>query len=191
MNDAVGSTAPEDPVPALERAQPGAHAQERVVAEVYEARRGELYGYLLRLTHDPQAAEDLLQDTFVRLIGEVRAGRMPHDVRPWLYQVATNGAIDRGRRGARLARLLPRLWDRSEPEPPEQRALRAERDIELRQAFAHLDAPSRAALLLAGQGFRGHEIAAMIGRSEGATRTLMCRARVQLKLLVEVGEAGS
>ncbi len=191
MNGAHGSTAPEDPIPALERALPGGASLELTLAGVYEERRGEVYGYLLRLTHDPQAAEDLLQDTFVRLIGEARAGKMPHDVRPWLYQVATNGAIDRGRRGARLARLLPRLWDRTEPDPPEQQALRAERDAELRVALTRVEAHARAALLLAGQGFSGHEIAAMIGRSEGATRTLMCRARIQLKTLVEAGEAGS
>ncbi len=191
MNAAHGSMAPEDPSPALERAQPGAASLERVLAEVYEDRRCELYGYLLRLTHDPQVAEEALHDTFVRLISEARAGRMPHDVRPWLYQVATNGAIDRGRRSARLARLLPRLWERTDPDAPEQHALQAEREAELRAALAQLDPRARAALLLAGQGFSGRDIAASIGRSEGATRTLMCRARVQLKTLVEVGEAGS
>jgi len=191
VNSAYGSTAPEDPRPAVERAHPAAAPLDLALAGVYEERRCELYGYLLHLTHEPQAAEDLLQDTFVRLIGEARAGRMPRDVRPWLYRVATNEAIDRGRRGVRLARLLPRLWDRAEPEPPEHQALRAERDADVRAALAHLDAHARAALLLAGQGFDGHEIAAMVGRSESATRTMMCRARIQLRTLVEAGEAGS
>jgi hypothetical protein len=45
--------------------------------------------------------------------------------------------------------------------------------------------------LLAAQGFDGREIAASIGRTEGATRTLMCRSRIKLRLLLEAAEGQS
>jgi RNA polymerase sigma factor (sigma-70 family) len=188
MDSATAPTVPDDPPPALERAQPAARSDEAALAAVYEERRGELLAFLVGMTRDVEVAEDLLQDTFMRLIREARAGRMPDDVRPWLYRVAANAAIDRGRRGASLARLLPRLLDRREPDRPESEILRSERDAELHAALAHLASDRRAALLLAARGFSGAEVASLLGRTEGATRTLLCRARLELRGILEAAE---
>jgi RNA polymerase sigma-70 factor (ECF subfamily) len=140
------------------------------------------------MTRDPEAAEDLLQEAFLRLVKEARAGRMPDEPRAWLYRVAANAAIDRGRRGAALARFLPRLFSCDEPEAPEASAIRAERDAELHAALAHLSADRRAALLLAARGFSGAEVARVLDRSEGATRTLLCRARLELRAELDPAE---
>jgi RNA polymerase sigma factor (sigma-70 family) len=188
MDSASESMAPDEPSPALERARPAARADEAELATIYEERRGELFAFLVGMTRDAEVAEDLLQDTFLRLIREARAGRMPDDVRPWLYRVAANAAIDRGRRGASLARLLPRLLDRSDPPRPESEFLRAERDAELHAALGRLAPDRRAALLLAARGFSGTEVAGLIGRTDGATRTLLCRARLELRGVLEATE---
>jgi RNA polymerase sigma-70 factor (ECF subfamily) len=180
-------TAPEEP-PALERARLARGADEAALAALYAERRGELLAFLVGMTRDPEAAEDLLQEAFVRLVREARAGRMPEQPRAWLYRVAANAAIDRGRRGQALARFLPRLWSRDEPEAPEAQALRAERDAELHAALGRLSADRRAALLLAARGFSGAEVAGLLGRSEGATRTLLCRARLELRDLLDPAE---
>jgi RNA polymerase sigma-70 factor (ECF subfamily) len=188
MTDLPESTAAADPQPAMERLRGGAHADEIALTTLYETHRAEVFAFLIRMTRDREAAEDLLQETFIRLIREARAGRMPDAVRPWLYRVATNAAISRARKGALWTRLLPRLVDRREPVRPEGEALRAERDAELHTALAELAPDGRAALLLAAQGLAGREIAASIRRSEGATRTLICRSRVQLRLILEAKE---
>ncbi len=188
MTDLPESTAPDDAQPALERLRRGAHPDELALTALYEVHRAELLAFLLRMTRDREAAEDLLQETFIRLIKEVRAGRLPDTVRPWLYRVAANAAISRSRHGAVWNRLLPRLVDRREPVRPESELLRAERETELHTALAELPPDGRAALLLAAQGFDGHEIAATIGRTEGATRTLLCRSRVRLRLVIEAAE---
>lgn len=188
MTDLRESTRPEDPQPALERLRGGARSDEAELTALYEAHRAELFAFLVRMIRDREAAEDLLQDTFIKLIKEARAGRMPEAVRPWLYRVAANAAISRSRRGSRWARLMPRLLDRREPARPENDLLRSERDTELQTAMAALGADARAAMLLAAQGFNGREIAASIGRSDSATRTLLCRSRVQLRLLLEAAE---
>jgi len=188
MDQASAPTALDEAPPALERARPTARADEVELASIYEERRGELFAFLLGMTRDPDVAEDVLQDTFLKLVREARAGRMPDEVRPWLYRTAANAAIDRGRRGATLARLLPRLLDRSDPPRPESEVLRSERDAELHAALAHLDPDRRAALLLAARGFSGYEVAGLLGRSEGATRTLLCRARLELRGILEATE---
>jgi RNA polymerase sigma-70 factor (ECF subfamily) len=188
VTDLPESTAADDPQPALERMRESVGSDEIALSAIYEAHRAELFAFLLRMTRDREAAEDLLQEAFVRLIKEARAGRLPDAVRPWLYRVAAHAAISRGRHGAVWTRLLPRLVDRREPVRPEHESLRAERDAELHTALAALAPDGRAALLLAAQGFAGHEIAASIGRTEGATRTLLCRSRVQLRLILEAKE---
>jgi len=188
MDSASAPTAPDDQRPALERAGPAAGADEAELAAIYEARRGELLAFLVGMTHDIDEAEDLLQETFVTLVREARAGRMPDDVRPWLFRVAANATISRRRRFATWTRLLPRLLDRGQPDRPEGAALCSERNAELHAALARLRPDGRAALLLAARGFTGAEIAVSIGRSEGATRTLMCRARLQLRGLLETPE---
>jgi RNA polymerase sigma-70 factor, ECF subfamily len=188
VNDAPEATVSDDSQPALERLRGGAHSDGLALTALYEAHRAELLGFLLKMTRDREAAEDLLQETFIRLIREARAGRLPDAVRPWLYRVAANAAISRSRHGAVWNRLVPRLVDRREPERPDAELLRAERDTELHAALASLPPDGRAALLLAAQGFNGHEIATSIGRTEGATRTLLCRSRVRLRLALDPAE---
>jgi len=191
MTDLPDIAAPDEAQPVVERLRTGGRVNDAELTALYEAHRGELFGFLVRMTRDGETAEELLQETFIRLIREARAGRMPDDVRPWLYRVAANSAISRGRRSAVWTRLLPRLLDRREPARPETEFLRTERDAELHEALADLSVDARAALLLAAEGFAGHEIAASIGRSEAATRTLMCRSRAQLRLVLERAEGAS
>ena len=191
MNDREESTAADDLQPTLERLHGTTRSDYTVLSTLYETHRSELFAFLVRMTRDREAAEDVLQESFIRLIKEARAGRMPDAVRPWLYRVATNEAISRARRRVRWTRLLPRLVDRRVPMPPEGEVERTERQAELNAALARLSPDGRAAMLLAAQGFNGHEIATSIGRTEGATRTLLCRSRVQLRLVLEAEEGRS
>jgi RNA polymerase sigma-70 factor (ECF subfamily) len=188
VTDVPAPLTPAEQRPALERPRRGSATDELALTALYEEHRGEVLGFLIRMTRDREAAEDLLQETFVRLITETRADRMPDNVRAWLFRVAANAAISRSRRRATLKRLVPRLLDRREPERPEGEYLRFERETELHAALAGLEPDTRAALLMGAQGFSGAEIAASIGRSESATRTLMCRARVALRLTFEAAE---
>ncbi len=160
---------------------------DRAVIDAWDAHHDELFGFLVGSCRDQVVAEDLLQDTFLRLTREARAGRMPALVRPWLYRVAANLAISRGRRRSTALR-----WLLAQPDPgsrtaesPESRSVRQESASDLAAALALLPADARAALLLAGQGFTGIEIAVAIGKSQSATRTLMCRARVRVRAELE------
>jgi DNA-directed RNA polymerase specialized sigma24 family protein len=68
--------------------------------------------------------------------------------------------------------------------------LAAEEQQAVLTALDSLGPTDRTALLLAAHGYRGSEIASRIGRSEGATRTLLCRARSKVRTqLIEVGAA--
>lgn len=179
---------PAEQRPALERPRPSSRADDVTLTTLYEEHRAEIFAFLVRMIRDRETAEDILQETFIRLIKEARAGRMPETVRAWLYRVAANEAISRSRRTAVWRRLVPRLLERNDPERPDEEALQIERQSEPHVALGKLEPNARAALLMGAQGFSGAEIARSIGRSEAATRTLMCRSRVQLRLLLAAAE---
>jgi RNA polymerase sigma factor (sigma-70 family) len=163
------------------------------VARAFEDHHAELLSFLRRTTRDEAAAEDLLQDAFLRLAKEVEAGRPPDQVRAWLYRVASNLAVSRARRARTVVGWLARYGRRAAgefDESPESGVLRRERGSDLEAVLGRLPADARAALLLSAEGFTGEEIAAAIGRTHGATRSLLTRTRVVVRLELEQLEIG-
>lgn len=155
------------------------------IVAIYLAEHVGLFRFVRAATGDDEAAEDVRQETFFRLIREMAAGRRPANVHAWLFRVATNLVVSQARRARTAERHLAHL----DPDPlvasPEQVILRFERDTALRAALSRLPVDARAALLLAAQGFTGREIASTLGRSEGAVRTLLCRSRRQVRQRLE------
>ena len=62
---------------------------------------GELFGYLRRYLGDSDLADDVFQNTFVQLYTKLHQYEAGRPVRPWLYAIATNQAIDALRREGR------------------------------------------------------------------------------------------
>jgi RNA polymerase sigma-70 factor (ECF subfamily) len=60
-----------------------------------------LFRLALRLTGDPAAAEDLVQETYLKALQSFGSLRDPERVRPWLFQILSRLAIDRHRAAAR------------------------------------------------------------------------------------------
>jgi RNA polymerase sigma-70 factor (ECF subfamily) len=154
---------------------------DRIIETAYATQAGPLLRRLTATTRDPLAAEDLTQEAFVRLVIEVRAGRIPDDPGAWLYRVGHNLAMSRGRRLAVASRHAAAVVVDGVSTSPETIAVEAERDASLRDAIARLGATDQRALILAANGFRGPEIARSIGKSDAATRTLLCRARTKIR----------
>jgi RNA polymerase sigma-70 factor (ECF subfamily) len=157
---------------------------------VFDEHEGRIHGLALAATRDPDAAADITQDAFIRLLREIQAGRHPDNPGAWLYRTASNLIISRARRSAVARRFAPRLVHGGDRQGPEVIALEHERSQVMRDMLATLEPAERTALLLAAQGVSGEEIAAHIGRSHGATRTLLSRARQRLRRRMDEWEAG-
>jgi RNA polymerase sigma-70 factor, ECF subfamily len=151
------------------------------IMRLYDELHGDLYGYAVAVSRDGFAAEDLVQESFLRLVREHRAGRPPMDARTWLFRVCTNLSRSRFRRWLVAERHRNLLRSDDVGESPEAAALRSEARISVRRALADLPEDARMALMLSAEGFSGPEVARIIGRSEGATRTLLWRARAELR----------
>ena len=154
---------------------------ELLVMSAYDTHHLDLLAFARALVRDPEAAEDLVADAFLRLINEVRAGRAPAETRGWLYRVVANLVVSRGRRLRTAQRFLSRLVDRRVQESPESSLARSEVRSDLLVALAALPTDGRVALVMAARGSTGQEIAAALGKSEAATRTALYRARIKLR----------
>jgi RNA polymerase sigma-70 factor, ECF subfamily len=149
---------------------------------IYRRLHPSLFRYLERLTGDTDVAEDIAQESFVRLLS--RPDLSGEGVRLWLFTVATNLVRDRGRSTARRARLLEAVPVEPGRFPtPEEELERGERVRSVRAALAQLAERDVQMLLMREEGFRYAEIADAVGVAPGSVGTLVARA---LKRFVEV-----
>lgn len=152
-----------------------------------------IHGYLLRLTGVAADAEDLAQETFLRVwrkAGSFEPGRVK--VSTWLHTIAHNLAIDSFRkRRETLLEQLPEAADEL-ADPARQFASR-ETSALLEAALAALPENQRAAVLLCQlQGFSNAEAAEVLGVGLRALESLLARARRSLKgALTSNGEAAA
>jgi len=158
--------------------------------EAFEEHRTDLERYLTWRTRDPDEAAEIAQETFLRLWRMEHEGRGPEAVRAWLFRVASNLATSHLRHRTVVQRSEDRLI-RSVPQAdsPEDDLARREDVRRLRLALANVSPDARTALLMAAEGYSSREIAEQIGRTEAATRTLVCRARARVREVLEAAEA--
>jgi RNA polymerase sigma-70 factor (ECF subfamily) len=118
------------------------------IEELFAALESPLLGYALRLTGRLDAAEDVVQDAFMKLhehFDEVR------DPRRWLYRTVHNQAINQLRRAGRIVPLdvpavdgAPQPLDTADPQPlPDEQITRLESIGLVRLSLETLDDRSR------------------------------------------------
>ena len=162
-------------------------AIERVVEEAFDTHGPALKAFAIAASHDVDAADDLVQETFLRFVRQLRSEGMPDNVGGWLHRVCANLVISRGRRETVAARKKVFLLDASMGASAEDHVIRSDETARLRDALATLPVDARTALLMAASGFSANEIGEAIGRSANATSTYICRARVRLREVLAAG----
>lgn len=157
---------------------------------VYDAYRSRLFGFLARLCGRRDAAEDLLQETWIRLART--AHRLDPDTRlgPWLFTVARNLYLSHRRWAVldldRLTELS--LWPGgSIPSPsPFEHAAGSELERRLEAALASLPVVYREVLLLVGvDGMSPAEAAEVLALRPDALRQRLARARGMMRQRLE------
>jgi RNA polymerase sigma-70 factor (ECF subfamily) len=135
-----------------------------------------LVRYCQRLTGDADVAEDIAQESMVRLFDR-RVTGPDFGVRAWLFKTATHLVRDRYRVGQNRLRLLAEFPVRpSEPESPDASLERAEARARAREALEALAPRDQELLLMRYSGFSYKEIAATIEVEPTSIGTLLSRA---------------
>ena len=145
--------------------------------------RAALVGFAARLLGDAAAdAEDVVQDALFRALPALRASDRAMVVRPWLHMIVRNRAFDQLRTPAARHRYDTgeRMALAAQPHgDPAERAVAREELDEVVAEIRRL--PPRQRLALVGRELSGDshaEIAARLGTTVPATKSLILRARV-------------
>jgi len=146
---------------------------------IVERYRRALMRYVSRLL-PPERAEDVVQQAFVKAYEAMHRDTAELNLRPWLYRIAHNGALNALRdRGLRHAELDERI---DGVERPDQALERTAGLRELVVAVQALPERQRSAILLRElEGRSYEEIATALGVTDGAVRQLLNRARNSLR----------
>ena len=157
-----------------EAEQPG-HAE----FEAFYARTARtLHGYLCRIAGESATADEVLQETYIRMLNAPPMDDLPR--KGYLYKTATNLLRDRWRKLKREQKL----WEMNDFSKQVHQKLNLPLDIE--SVFVRLSAQERAILWLAHVEEMSHkEIGAILGVKEKSVRVMVFRARERAKELLE------
>lgn len=174
--------------PALEVSAGGAidgSDWQSITLKMYGALSLTLCRYLRGLGLAVDAAEDVAQETFLRLAGCLREGGKISNMQAWIFQVAHNLSMDihRAHRRSRIDFATDREPEQEPADPsanPEWAYLQKERTRQLRLAMARLTPRQFRSVQLRVEGLRYREIALALGVSEQRAIHLVKRAVVRL-----------
>jgi RNA polymerase sigma-70 factor (ECF subfamily) len=176
------AAAPARPPPVLDDPQEciaaAARGDESAFTTLYERHARQVYNLVLRSVRDPQAAEDVCQEVWVKAYRQLPGLREPAAFRTWLYRIAARACVDRARRAppvphGELSGDFP-----GNDGGPEEETIRHEEERLVWEALSTLPVRQHLSLFLReveGRNYR--EIAGIMGTSESAVETLLFRAR--------------
>ena len=160
---------------------------------LYQSHCKRVYAICLRMLGNTTDAEDLTQESFLLLFRKLHTFRGESAFSTWLHRLVVNTVLMHLRK-----RSLPAVSMEAGPAPDGETApssfdiaasdLRLEGSIDrinLRRCIAQLPVGSRAIFVLHDiEGYQHHEIAEMLGRSEGVSKSQLHRARKRLRELL-------
>ena len=141
---------------------------EEQITLMFDELRGPVYRYLLCLSASPTEADEIIQETFLRLYRHLNAGGREDNLRGWVFRVAHNIGINEFKKRNRLSSIAPGEFAKVEasttdPRPsPEELLLRREKMARVHAAISTLSEQQRQCLYLRAEGFRYREIAEIL-----------------------------
>jgi len=175
-------------IPACQRGDSGA------VERLYDLYADRIYHYVLARTGETQAAEDLTAEVFLRVVQHVHhfildTARPSSSVSAWLYRIAANLVADyhRARRRWPSVSIEEDAPFVSDSLDPCQLAERHETLERLSGALEKLTEDQRLVVIgKFGEGMSNAQVAALLGKTEGAVEALQHRALRTLCRLLNV-----
>lgn len=160
------------------------------IRRLYDATAPLLLRIAARITGGAEAAEDIVHDSFARLVEKSIAFPSMDDAKFWLIRVVKNGALNYAKRKGREAKAYERWWrgERESAVGADDVVLKNESAEELRAGLEALPDSLKAVLILKEYGGLSYkEIGRALGISEGNVKVRAFRAREALLAKIEEG----
>lgn len=143
-----------------------------------------LWNYLVRLVGGTDDAEDLIQDTFIKVYKNLKTIDPSKNIKSWIYTIATNTAYDFLRKKKRQATTELDEEYETNPSSASYNSVSVEESIEKKdvtEAIERLDLLYRGPIILFYKdGFSYEEIATMLSIPINTLKTRLSRAKKQL-----------
>ena len=153
------------------------------LGQLFDRYHGRLYDFLSRMTGNRVAAEDLVQDVFVRILKYRETYRDDGRFETWVFRIARNARADYFRRARPDEPLADSAEDQPATVPGPAMQLEHQRDAaRLRRALVQLREDRRELIVLARyQGLKHEQIAELLGIEVGAVKVRLHRAIAELR----------
>jgi len=158
---------------------------------LYEMFKGPVFGLVYRYAQNRAAAEDLLQDVFLKVFSHIVNVRDAAAFPAWVYRIALNASYSHLRQKRVQTEKLVPMGD-LEGRIEEQGAEPVERDLRgPLEAAIHALAPQlRSVFVLHDvQGFKHEEIAKTLGCAVGTSKSQLFKARIKVREFLKVRKA--
>jgi RNA polymerase sigma-70 factor, ECF subfamily len=174
----------------MEALKAGDRSEFARMVDLYSA---QIYRLALKMLNDPQDAEDVLQETFIKALRSLPAFEGRSSLATWLYRIAVNESLMalRRRKGETVSIDEEREDQEGEQQPleiidwcclPEQELMGAETRKFLDMAVEKLSPALRTVFILRDmQGLTVRDTADALQISEAAVKTRLLRARLQMR----------
>jgi RNA polymerase sigma-70 factor, ECF subfamily len=147
-----------------------------------------VYNYLRRLVRQPETAEDLAQEAFLKAWQALDRFDPAKPFLPWILQIARNSAWDYLRRRRELAQPAVLDLQKDTRPSPEQNLLDQEAAGRLETALQQLPEAQRSAVFLYyKEGLDLAGLAVVLKSTRGGVTSLLHRARRRLKKMLAPG----
>lgn len=145
---------------------------------VYKGYKSSLFNLAYRFSRDHSAAEDLLQEIFIKVFTKIKKLRSPENLKSWMYRIAINTCINftRKKRGSKEVPLdqVENGYGHEDANPHVRKDLEA--------AVCLLPPKQRSIFLLHdAQGFTHSEIADIMKLHQGTVKSQLFKARMKLR----------
>ena len=173
-----------------------ASGSEKAYRELLDRYQRPVFSLIYRMVRDREKAEDLAQETFVKVFNHIDSFNPKYKFSSWIFKIASNLTIDAIRKkdletvsldGSRNASTpdeidATRITVESRDENPEEFLEAKELGEEIERAIGELRADYRTAILLRHvEGRPYEEIAEIMGVPLGTVKTYIHRARAELR----------
>ncbi|HLI50275.1 MAG TPA: RNA polymerase sigma factor [Thermomicrobiaceae bacterium] len=184
-----GAATPFDEASWVSRAKEGDQAAFEAIFERYSR---QIYGYIYRMMGNPEDADELTQECFIRAYKSLSHTSQELKLSAWLHRIASNACLDVLRRRQRI-RWLP--WESHKHEhllharpldDPERNALSQETQLIVQHVLNQMNPRNRMALVLREyEGMSCEDIGQVMALSRSAVKSVLFRGRQEFRHIYE------